>query len=94
LKFFIGGSPDLSLHSLKFVGSFFPKDPLALHHLPDGFATELSYKSTVTAASPVAIIAPHAAYQFSGKLQLRPIILRFATPQRRCCSLTIPPLSL
>ena len=58
----------MNLHSLKFAGSFFPKDPVALHHLMDGFETELKHKLTAKNSSPIAIISPHAGYQFSGKL--------------------------
>ena len=58
----------MNLRNLKFAGSFFPKDPVALHDLLDSFDTELSHKNAVTQTPPIAIIAPHAGYQFSGKL--------------------------
>jgi AmmeMemoRadiSam system protein B/AmmeMemoRadiSam system protein A len=55
-------------HNLKSAGSFFPKDPVALHHLMDGFDSNLEHELTAKYTSPIAIIAPHAGYQFSGQL--------------------------
>jgi AmmeMemoRadiSam system protein B/AmmeMemoRadiSam system protein A len=58
----------LSPQNLKFAGSFFPKDPEAMHQLMDGFDAELHQELTAKDSSPIAIIAPHAGYQFSGQL--------------------------
>ena len=58
----------MSHRNLKFAGSFFPKDPVALHHLMDGFDSALNHDLTAKVISPIAIIAPHAGYQFSGQL--------------------------
>lgn len=83
----------MNLRNLKFAGSFFPKDPVALHDLLDSFDTELSHKNAVTQAPPIAIIAPHAGYQFSGKLAAaayascgpqRPERIVILSPSHRC----------
>jgi len=41
---------------------------MKLHHLMDGFDAGLGHELTAKNSSPIAIIAPHAGYQFSGKL--------------------------
>ena len=60
----------MNFRSLSCAGSFFPDDPGTLNAQLDQFSSQSIVANRLKNASPFAIIAPHAGYQYSGKLAM------------------------
>ena len=58
----------MNFRSLKCAGSFFPSEPNELNSQLKRVCLRSNISNSLNKARPVAIIAPHAGYQFSGKL--------------------------
>ena len=58
----------MNFRSLKCAGSFFPNEPKELNAQLKQICSRSNIANSLNKARPVAIIAPHAGYQFSGKL--------------------------
>ena len=58
----------MNFRSLKCAGSFFPSEPNELNAQLKRVCLRSNISNSLNKSRPVAIIAPHAGYQFSGKL--------------------------
>ena len=58
----------MNFRSLKCAGSFFPSEPNELNAQLKRVCSRSNISNSLNKSRPVAIIAPHAGYQFSGKL--------------------------
>lgn len=65
--FFVSASWAQGLRKAQFAGSWYPKDPEALSALIDRYLKNVP-DPTLPSGDPLAIIAPHAGYAFSGQV--------------------------
>ena len=63
-----GDDTALKVRKPVFAGSFYPADKATLSDLIDGYLKEVEPKSTKITGHVFGVIAPHAGYEYSGKV--------------------------
>jgi len=63
-----GDDAGLKVRKPVFAGSFYPADKASLGSMIDGYLKEAEQKSKKTSGQILGIIAPHAGYEYSGKV--------------------------